>query len=78
MPAMVGSNPGAPLVSQEIDWLTIDRRFLGEQRFPGLKAMAMAMVEATAERRGNATTTRRFFLSSLPIDSRTRDRAVRA
>jgi hypothetical protein len=47
-----------------VDWLTTDRRFLGEPRFPGLKAIAM--VEATVERRGTVTTARRYFLSSLP------------
>ena len=62
-------------VSHDVDWLTTDRRFPGEPRFPGLKAIAM--VEATVERRGTATTARRYFLSSLPLDPRTLARAVR-
>lgn len=57
-------------------WLTTDRRFPGEPRFPGLKAVAM--VEATVERRGSNTTARRYFLSSLPLDPRTLAHAVRA
>ena len=63
-------------VSHEVAWLTTDRRFPGEPRFPGLKAIAM--VEATVERRGTLTTARRYFISSLPIDPRTLARAVRA
>jgi predicted transposase YbfD/YdcC len=63
-------------VSHNVDWLTTDRRFPGEPRFPGLKAIAM--VEATVERNGAVTTARRYFLSSLPIDPRTLARAVRA
>ncbi len=63
-------------VSQDVDWLTTPRRFPGEPRFPGLKAIAM--VESTVERNGAVTTARRYFLSSLPIDTRTLARAVRA
>ncbi len=63
-------------VSHDVDWLTTDRRFPGEPRFPGLKAIAT--VEATVERRGTVTTARRYFLSSLPLDPRTLARAVRA
>ena len=63
-------------VSHDVDWLTTDRRFPGEPRFPGLKAIAM--VEATVERNGAVTTARRYFVASLPIDPRTLARAVRA
>jgi len=63
-------------VSHDVDWLTTTRRFPGEPRFPGLKAIAM--VEATVERQGAVTTARRYFLSSLPIDAKTLARAVRA
>ena len=63
-------------VSHDVDWLTTDRRFPREPRFPGLKAIAV--VEATVERRGTVTTARRYFLSSLPLDPRTLARAVRA
>ena len=57
-------------ISHKVNWLTTDRRF------PGLKAIAM--VEATFERRGTVTTARRYFISSLPIDPRTLALAVRA
>src|SRR5215210_4425604 len=45
-------------VSHQVDWLTTDRRFPGEPRFPGLKAIAM--VEATVERNGAVTAARRY------------------
>ncbi len=63
-------------VSHDVDWLTTQRRFPGEPRFPGLQAIAM--VEAKVERNSAITTARRYFLSSLPIDPRTLARAVRA
>lgn len=63
-------------VSPDVAWLTTDRRFPGEPRFPGLKAIAM--VEATVERRGTITTARRYFISSMALDPRTLARAVRA
>lgn len=63
-------------VSHDVDWLTTERRFPGEPRFPGLRAIAM--VEATVERNGATSTARRFFLSSLALDSRFLARAVRA
>jgi hypothetical protein len=43
-------------VSHDVDWLTTDRRFPGEPRFPGLKAIAR--IEATVERRGTLSTAR--------------------
>jgi predicted transposase YbfD/YdcC len=43
-------------VSHDVEWLTTDRRFPGEPRFPGLKAIAM--VEANVERRGTVSTDR--------------------
>ena len=63
-------------VSPDVAWLNGDRAAPGEQRFPGLKAIAM--VEAITERDHKTTTTRRFFLSSLPLDERLLARAVRA
>ena len=63
-------------VSHDVDWLITHRRAPDEPRFPGLRAIAM--VEATVERAGVVTTARRFFLSSLPLDSRLLARAVRA
>lgn len=64
------------LVSHDVDWLTTDRRFPGEPRFPGLEAIAM--VEATVERAGKTSVARRFFLSSLPLDAKLCAKAVRA
>ncbi len=40
-------------VSHDVDWLITDRRFPGEPRFPGLKAVAM--VEAQVERAGHVS-----------------------
>ena len=55
-------------VSHDADWLTTDRRVPGEPRFPGLNAITMV----------EATTARRYFLSSMPLDPRILARAVRA
>jgi len=65
-----------PCVSHDVDWLTTDRRFPREPRFPGLKAIVV--VEATVERRGTVTTARRDCLSSRPLDPRMPARAIRA
>jgi predicted transposase YbfD/YdcC len=62
-------------VSHDVDWLITDRRFPGEPRFPGLKAIAM--VEAEVERSGKISRERRYYLSSTPIDARLFARAVR-
>ena len=63
-------------VSHEVTWLNGDRSAPGEPRFPGLEAIAM--VEASVERNGQVSTSRRFFLASLPLDQRLLARAVRA
>jgi predicted transposase YbfD/YdcC len=63
-------------VSHDVDWLTTDRRFPGEPRFPGLRAIAM--VEAEVERNNTVSRERRFFLSSLPLDARLLAAAVRS
>lgn len=63
------------VVSLDVDWLTSERRFPGEPRFPGLKAIAM--VEAEVERSGKISRERRYYLSSLPLDARLFARAVR-
>jgi predicted transposase YbfD/YdcC len=64
--------------SHDVDWLTSDRRFPGEPRFPGLKAIAM--VEAIIEDKatGAVTTARRFYISSLALDAAFFAKAVRA
>ena len=63
-------------VSHDVAWPNGDRCAPGEPRFPGLKAIAM--VEASIERNGQVSTSRRFFLASLPLDDRLLARAVRA
>lgn len=62
-------------VSRDVAWLSTDRRFPGEPRFPGLAAIAM--VEAEVERDGKTSRERRYFLSSAPLDARLFARAVR-
>lgn len=63
------------LVSHDVDWLTTARRFPGEPRFPGLRAIAM--VEAEVERNGGTSLERRYYLSSLPLDAKLFAHAVR-
>ena len=63
-------------ISHDVGWLSTDRRYPGEPRFPGLAAIAM--VEAEVERDGRSTRSRRFYLSSAPLDPHTFARAVRA
>ena len=63
-------------VTHDVAWLTTDRRFPGEPRFPDLATLAM--VEAEVERDGRTTRARRFFLSSAPLSVALFARAVRA
>lgn len=63
------------VLSHDVAWLSTDRRFPGEPRFPGLKAIAM--VEAEVERDGKTSRERRYFLSSARLDVRLFARAVR-
>jgi predicted transposase YbfD/YdcC len=63
------------VVSHDVAWLSTDRRFPGEPRFPGLAAIAM--VEAEVERDGRTTLTRRYYLSSALLDAPTFARAAR-
>ena len=62
-------------VIHDIGFLDTDRRFPGEPRFPGLKAIAM--VETKVERAGKTSRERRFYLSSLPLGAELFARAVR-
>ena len=62
-------------VSHEVGWLSTDRRYPGQPRFPGLRAIAM--VEAEVERNGAASLERRYYLSSLPLDAKLFAHAVR-
>ena len=63
------------LVSHDVDWLTTDRRFPGEPRFPGMRAIAV--VETEVERNGSISLERRFYLSSLAMDAKLFAYAVR-
>ena len=63
------------LVSHDVDWLMTARRFPGEPRFPGLRAIAV--VEAEVERNGSTSLERRYFLSSMPLDAKLFAYAVR-
>jgi predicted transposase YbfD/YdcC len=62
-------------VSHEVGWLSGGRRCPDEPRFP--KLSAIAMVEATVEKAGTATTTRRFYLSSAALSAERLAEAVR-
>ena len=63
------------LVSHDVDWLTTSRRFPGEPRFPGLRAVAV--VEAEVERNGITRRERRYSLSSMPLGAKLFADAVR-
>ncbi|BAI72993.1 transposase (plasmid) [Azospirillum sp. B510] len=63
------------VVSHDVDWLSTDRRFPGEPRFPALTSIAM--VEADVEREGKPSRERRYFLSSARLDARLLAHAVR-
>lgn len=64
------------IVSRNVAWLRSDRAAPGEPRFPGLQSIAM--VEAEVESAGRTSRTRRYYLSSAPLDAKTFARAVRA
>jgi len=61
-------------VCHKADWLFPDRRYPGEPAFKGLAMIAM--VERTVERDGKTCCSRRYYLSSTPLDAQTFARAV--
>lgn len=63
-------------VCHDVAWLTGDRRFPGEPRFPALATLAM--VDSEVERDGRITRAQRYYLSSAPLDAQTFAKAVRA
>jgi predicted transposase YbfD/YdcC len=63
-------------VCHGVDWLQSARRYPGEPRFPGLKAIAM--VETEVERGGRPSLERRYYLSSIRLEAKHFARAVRA
>ncbi len=62
-------------VSQEVDWLSGDRRYPDEPCFA--KLTTIALVEARVEKAGTVTTMRRLFLSSAVLPSQLLEQAVR-
>lgn len=62
-------------VSHAVSFLNTDRRFPGEPRFPGLKAIAR--VAAEVERDGKTSHEQRYYLCSLPLDAAFFAHAVR-
>jgi len=63
-------------VSTDIDWLSTDRRFPGEPRFPALATIGM--IEAEVERDGQTSLSRRYYLSSAPLSAAQFAHAARA
>ncbi len=63
-------------VSQDVDWLTTNRRFPGEPRFPALAMIGM--IEAVVERDGRTSVSRRYYLSSAPLSAKQFAHAARA
>lgn len=63
-------------VSQDVDWMTGERRFPDEHRFPALKSL----VETTTrtEWRGKATEETRYFISSARLTPQRAAEAIRA
>ena len=62
-------------VSREVGWLSGDRPYPDEPRFS--KLAAIGMVEATVEKAGRTTTTRRLYLSSAALTPQRLAEAVR-
>jgi predicted transposase YbfD/YdcC len=63
-------------VTQSVDWLFSDRRYVGEPAMPGLASLAM--VEASVERGGTTTRAVRYYLSSAHLTPERFAQAVRA
>lgn len=62
-------------VSHETGWLSGDRRYPDEPRFPGLRSIAR--VEAEVEKSGETTRATRYYLSSAPLTPERLAQAVR-
>lgn len=63
-------------VSTKVDWLQGERRFPGEYRLP--KIAAIIMVEAETFEKGNATRSRRFYVTSRAMAANEAAAAIRA
>jgi predicted transposase YbfD/YdcC len=62
-------------VSCETDWLSSDRRFPGELRLPGVKAIIK--VRSRTELKDRCRTDVRYYISSAPLTAETAAQAVR-
>jgi predicted transposase YbfD/YdcC len=63
-------------VSQEVDWMTGDRRYPDEPRFPALKSLVKTTTRT--EWRGKITEETRYFISSAPLAPPRAAQAIRA
>ena len=57
-----------PRVSHDVNWLTTARRYPGEPRLSGLRAISV--VQAEVKRNGSVSLERRYHLFSLPLDAK--------
>lgn len=62
-------------VSHDVAWLSTNRRFPGEPRFPDLAMVGM--IEAQVERDGHTSVSRRYYLGSAPLSAHDFARAAR-
>ena len=63
-------------VSRQVDWLSGNRRFPGEYRFP--KLATIAVIEARVQTRAKGWTERRYYISSRAIPASKLAEAVRS
>lgn len=63
-------------VSHDVAWLSANRRFPGEPRFPALATLGM--IEAEVERDGKTSISRRYYLSSATLSAEEFAAAARA
>jgi predicted transposase YbfD/YdcC len=63
-------------ISHDVAWLSTNRRFPGEPRFPALATLGM--IEAEVERDGNTSISRRYYLSSAILSAQQFAAAARA
>lgn len=64
------------VVSRRVDWMSSDRRFPGDLRFPDLKAIIM--IESTVEIGDKTRTERRFYISSGELTAKGFAKAIRS
>lgn len=63
-------------VSQDVAWLSGDRRYPGEPRFPGLRSLVKTVTRT--EWRGKITTETRYFISSARLTANRAAEAIRS